>query len=86
MQGVFTRRVAAKEVLDHDQARSHPWFLNCRIQVQAKACAQLEFKSTADPGLTFWGMRLSRRLQLAAQRDASDLDALGDHRRDPLQP
>ena len=22
--GVFTRRVAAKEVLDHDEARSHP--------------------------------------------------------------
>jgi len=24
VQGVFTRRVAAKEVLDHDEARSHP--------------------------------------------------------------
>ena len=23
MRGVFTRRVAAKEVLDHDEARSH---------------------------------------------------------------
>jgi len=35
VQGVFTRRVAAKEVLDHDEALSHlcyPWFLNCRIQ------------------------------------------------------
>ena len=36
VEGVFTRRVAAKEVLDHDKARSHPchpchpWFLNCR--------------------------------------------------------
>jgi hypothetical protein len=37
VQRVFTRRVAVKEVLDHDEARSHPchpchpWFLNCRI-------------------------------------------------------
>ena len=34
VEGVSTRRVAAKEVLDHDEARSHPrhpWFLNCRI-------------------------------------------------------
>jgi hypothetical protein len=37
VEGVFTRRVAAKEALDHDEARSHPchtchpWFLNCRI-------------------------------------------------------
>ena len=36
VQGVFTRR-AAKEVFDHDEARSHawhpwhPWFLNCRF-------------------------------------------------------
>ena len=31
---VFTRRVAAKEVLDLDKAPSHPcdpWFLNCRL-------------------------------------------------------
>ena len=39
--GVFTRRVAAKEVLDHDEVRSHPchpchpWFLDCRIQVNS---------------------------------------------------
>ena len=37
VEGVFTRRVAAKEVLHHDEARSHPcypwhpWFLNCRV-------------------------------------------------------
>jgi hypothetical protein len=37
VQGVFTRRMAAEEVLDHDEALSHPchpchpWFLNCRI-------------------------------------------------------
>jgi hypothetical protein len=34
VEGVFTRRVAAKEVLDHNEALSHPchpWFLNCRI-------------------------------------------------------
>ena len=37
VQGVLTQRVAVKEVLDHDEARSHPrhtchpWFLNCRI-------------------------------------------------------
>ena len=31
LPGVFTRRVAAKEVLDHDEARPHPWFQNCRI-------------------------------------------------------
>ena len=35
--GMFTRRVAAKEVLDHDEGRSHPCHtcyprcLNCRI-------------------------------------------------------
>ena len=37
VEGVFTRRVAAKEALDHAKASSHPchpchpWFLNCRI-------------------------------------------------------
>jgi hypothetical protein len=37
VEWVFTRRVAAKEVLDHHEARSHPcypchpWFLMCRI-------------------------------------------------------
>ena len=36
-QGVFTRRVAAKEVRDHDEARSHPchqchpWFLKTAL-------------------------------------------------------
>jgi len=34
VEWVFTRRVAAKKVLDHDEARfhpCHPWFLNCRF-------------------------------------------------------
>jgi len=37
LEGMFTRQVAAKEVLDPDEAPSHPcylchpWFLNCRI-------------------------------------------------------
>ena len=32
--------MAAKEILDHDKARSHPchlWFLSCRIQLKANA-------------------------------------------------
>ena len=37
---MFARWVAAKEILDHDKARSHPchlWFLSCRIQLKANA-------------------------------------------------
>jgi hypothetical protein len=37
VQGVFTRRVAAKEVLDHDEALSHP----CHPYYEPSKLAQL---------------------------------------------